>query len=165
MQAPPPYSHYLEGLVASLDEFHRNIQACYQSSFYQNLSHEDFQLMVIDHDHLQWDLTNSNPPSAAITLMECFVSVEANILRLTQSHFKTMQDWQDIKNFLNEFPNCPYRLYAVTVDNTIIHNGICYDYVSYFFVSKTEGRFPKNLVVKRNIVLVDLNKSPLYKPH
>ena len=163
MNTPTPYSHYLEGLVASLDEFHRNVQACYQSSFYNTLTIDDFNLMIIDHEYLMWDSANSNPPTAANSLMDCFTSVEANIIQLTHSFFKTMDDWEDIKTFLNNFAGCPYSIYNIQVDNSIVHNGICYNYVSYYFVSKTEGRFPKSLVLKRNIVLVDLNKSPLYK--
>lgn len=167
MNAPTPYSHYLEGLVTSLDEFFRTVQLCYQSSIYNQLTSEDYGLTIIDHAFLEWDnaTTSDKPPSSSGALLNAYLALESQIYKLCVTHFKTIQDWEDVRNFLNEFPGSPYFLYASSITNNILHNGISYNSVTLFFIVKTEGRYPKNLTIGRNIVLVDLNNSPAYKAH
>lgn len=165
MNAPTPYSHYLEGLVTSLDEFFRTIQACYQSPIYNQLSTEDYRLMILDQDYIEWDVatTSDRPPSSSGALLNAYLSVESEIYRLSLSHFKTLHDWDDVRTYLNQFPASPYSLYATSVTNTYMHGGVSYNSVTLFFIVKTEGRYPKNMTIGRNIVLVDLNNSPAYK--
>lgn len=165
MNAPTPYSHYLEGLVTSLDEFFRTIQACYQSSFYNQLSTEDYRLMILDQDYVEWNAANTSdkPPSSSLTLLNAYLSVESEIYRLSLSHFKTIHDWDDVRTYLNQFPASPYNLYATSIKSSYMLNGVSYNSVTLFFIVKTEGRYPKNMTIGRNIVLVDLNNSPAYK--
>lgn len=165
---PTPYSHYLESLIASLEAFFNTTSNYYSSSGYSTtpgFSQEDYGLMVLDRDFVDWHASGDHnvSPNPANSIREAYNSVEANVLKLTNSYFKTTNDWDIVKEFLHNFNGSPYTLERVNENDAVMHNGIWYSYCALHFVVKNPGMYPSNLVIKRGVILTNLNKSPAYK--